>query len=360
MRIVEVINSLSYRGGAQVFFCQLCAEMAKSHKEPIHIIVLYDRVDDSFNKIKNTENIIFHTVNKKRSFDLSAARKLKKLLKEIRPDIINFHLPFLSTYFLAFGLKKTNWKLIKTYHSVPNKDTNKFEIFLEKKYAKKGLLSFVGISKTISKIASQIHQNANIKTIYNGISLNNPEQKEYETKYDFVIVASFSKVKNHSLLFDAFEHYLLYKPDSKLLCVGEGELFEHYVELTKAKKMDEKVIFVGNQKNVFPFLHKSRTFVLTSLREGNPISILEAISVGLPVIAPNIGGIPDVIEDGINGYLYECNNHNQLLDAMIRINDSSTYQKIKSNNIKKASMFSIVHTASEYLDFFDVLCNKKE
>jgi glycosyltransferase involved in cell wall biosynthesis len=339
MRIVEVINSLSYRGGAQVFFCQLCAEMAKSHNEPIHIIVLYDRVDDSFNKIKNTENIIFHTVNKKRSFDLSAARKLKKLLKEIRPDIINFHLPFLSTYFLAFGLKKTNWKLIKTYHSIPNKDTNKFEIFLEKKYAKKGLLSFVGISKTISKIASQIHQNANIKTIYNGISLNNPEQKEYETKYDFVIVASFSKVKNHSLLFDAFEHY---------------------VELTKAKKMDEKVIFVGNQKNVFPFLHKSRTFVLTSLREGNPISILEAISVGLPVIAPNIGGIPDVIEDGINGYLYECNNHNQLLDAMIRINDSSTYQKIKSNNIKKASMFSIVHTASEYLDFFDVLCNKKE
>lgn len=46
MRIVEVINSLSYRGGAQVFFCQLCAEMAKSHNEPIHIIVLYDRVDD--------------------------------------------------------------------------------------------------------------------------------------------------------------------------------------------------------------------------------------------------------------------------------------------------------------------------
>lgn len=64
MRIVEVINSLSYRGGHK-YFCQLCAEMAKSHNEPIHIIVLYDRVDDSFNKIKNTENIIFHTVNKK-------------------------------------------------------------------------------------------------------------------------------------------------------------------------------------------------------------------------------------------------------------------------------------------------------
>lgn len=360
MRIVEVINSLSYRGGAQVFFFQLCIEMAKASKEPIHIIVLYNRIDDTFSKIKNAENIVFHTVNKKKSFDLSAARKLKELLNEIQPDVVNFHLPFLSTYFLAFSFSKAKWKLIKTYHSIPNKDTNKFEIFLEKRYAKKNLLSFVGISKTISQIASQIHPTATIKTIYNGISLNNKEQKEHEIKYDFVIVASFSKVKNHSLLFDSFERYMLSKPDSKLLCVGGGELFEHYVELTKAKKMDKNVVFVGNQDNVFPFLQESRTFVLSSIREGNPISILEAMSVGLPIIAPNIGGIPDVIEDEVNGFLYECNNQDQLFDSMIKINDPSLYQKIKINNINKISSFSITKTALDYFEFFDNMCHKKE
>ena len=355
MRIVEVINSLSYRGGAQILFVQLCEELAKINDDPVHVIVLYDKVDSSFDYIKTCKNIVFHTIKKRKSFDLKASKTLKQIINSINPDVINYHLPFLTTYYFAFGLKKTRWKLIKTYHSIPNKDTNKVEIFLQKKYVKKGLLNYIGISNTISKMSLELYPSAQVKTIYNGIPANSQYQYNPDAEYDFVIVASFSPVKNHALLFEAFEEYLSYKPDAKLLCVGGGELLGSYIDKTKEKKMENSVTFTNEQANVFEYLVQSKVFVLSSLREGNPISILEALSVGLPVIAPKIGGIPDVIEDGINGVLYECNNKVQLVEAMKKTNDDYFIKNVSSRNLAKSKNYLISNTAVEYFDYFNQL-----
>lgn len=351
MKIVEVINSLSYRGGAQVFFFSLCKELAKTNGENLHVIVLYDQMDESFNQIKNLEGIVFHSINKKRSVDFKAAREFRRLINKINPDIINYHLPFLVTYFLSFGFKKTKWKLVKTFHSIPNKDTNRFEIYFEKRYAKKSLLSFIGISDSISEISKTIYPNSIVRTIYNGIE---PYcgQNVYNAKYDFVIVASFSQVKNHIFLINTFEKYVSMNPASKLLCVGGGELLSKCVEIVKSKGLSKNVFFVGSQKNVFPFLCSSRAFVLSSIREGNPISILEAISIGLPVIAPNVGGIPDIIENNVNGLLYEINNENQLLHAMRTITEPVLYEEIKTNNIIKSKRYLIEYAAKQYLNYF--------
>lgn len=355
MKILEVINSLSYRGGAQTLFAHLCEELSKINEEPIHLLVLYDRVDDSFDFLKKKNNIVFHTIDKRSSFDFKAAKKLKSLIEEISPDVINFHLSFLPTYFLAFGFKKRSWKLIKTYHSIPNKDTNKFDIFLQKRYVKKEMLSFIGISENITLISKKLYPHAEIKTINNGVIPFEANNQNNTKEYDFVIVASFTEVKNHKLLFDAFEQYLVNKPNAKLLCIGDGVLLKRYMDLVKEKKMENNIIFAGNQNDVYSFLMISKTFVLSSLREGNPISILEALSVGLPVIAPRIGGIPDIIEEGINGLLYNCNNEAELLDNMVKINESNLFNKISFNNLEKSKRFLISQTAFEYLEYFNSL-----
>lgn len=351
MKIIEVINSLSYRGGAQVFFASLCEELATISTEKIHVIVLYDRFDASFKNIIALKGIVFHSLKKKGRLDFNVAKEFKKIVEDVNPDIINYHLPFLMTYFLSFGFKKTNWKLVKTFHSIPNKDTNRFEIFLEREYAKKGLISFIGISESISKMSKKIYPNSITRTIYNGIKPH-PAPNASNKNYDFIIIASFSKVKNHAFLINTFEKYLLINPNSKLLCVGDGRLLNKCKKIVKNKKMDKNVIFIGKKDNVFPLLNSSRAFVLASTREGNPISILEAMSMGLPIIAPKVGGVPDIVENMVNGILYEANNENELLQAFITISGSAIYNTIKANNLIKSKQYLIKYSASQYLSFF--------
>jgi len=352
MKVLEIINSLSYRGGAQVLFNGLCREFAKNPNVELSILLLYGKIDGSFNELKKLPNVKFYCLNKITSIDLKASRKLKKIITSIDPDVINYHLPFLTTYFLAFGFYTGNWKLVKTFHSIPRKDTNHLELFFEKMFVKKKKLLFVGISDKITDIASKIYKKANIKTIFNGVMLKKNNSLSTK-KYTFICIASFTAVKNHKLLFDAFFKHLLLHPNDTLVCVGDGELLDYYKNFIKNEGYDSKVFFTGAVDDVCSYLNESKIFVLSSTREGNPISILEAMSCGLPIIAPNIGGIPDVVRDNENGILFESNNVDELSNAMSKV--MTKYKFYSTNNRTKSSNFNIKKTAIEYFDYFQDL-----
>ena len=144
MVIVEVISSLSSRGGAEVFLISLIKKLKEKHE--VHLISLYDGINPTFEAEIDKNNINYSSCHKKRRIDLKAASTLRKKLRNIQPDVINFHLSFLTTYYLAFGARKQRWKLIETFHSVPGHDLTKVNNYLRKKYIKKNLLSFIGIS----------------------------------------------------------------------------------------------------------------------------------------------------------------------------------------------------------------------
>lgn len=356
MRIVEVINTLKNRGGAQVFFYNLCKEIMFKKEHELFVVVLYDEIHESFCDLINSNDCCFYTCKKKRNFDFRASFVLKKIIKDIKPDVINFHLSFLPTYFMAFGTKKRSWKLVKTYHSIPGNDLSKINYFFEKRYVKNDNLFFIGISDGIVKASNELYKGTQCCLAYNGIpNLSNGTGYVSNKKdFDFICVASFENVKNHKLLFDSFCECLNQFPHLKLLCVGGGSLLDYYKDYVKNKKMLNNVFFSGSVDNVSNFYQNSKCFVLSSLREGNPISILEAMSFGLPIIAPNVGGIPDIVKDKDNGFLYERNNKKELTQIMKEFClNYSTFKKMGENNINYSSRFSIENTYNQYIDFFN-------
>lgn len=352
MKIIEIINSLEIKGGAEIFFINLCINMKKNGHDVV-IISLFDKVHSFFeNKIKEHE-LVFFVCNKKKGFDFSAARLLKKIITSQEPNIVHMHLSCLPSYFLAFGLKKQKWKLFETFHSEPGKDCSLYSELFRKLFIKFKKIHFIGISDEITNIATNVYKSIKCSTIYNGIPF--PEitlKNSDDPQYDFVIAAAFTEVKNHKFLFKCFSKVVNEYPSSKLLCLGTGPLFNECLTLINDLNISKNIVLAGEVENVYDFYNDCFCFILTSKREGNPLSILEAMSFGMPIIAPKLGGIPDIVDER-NGILYEPDNQESLIRAMNNILlNKNTFNKMGKNNIKAVNKYSIKTCVDEYISLF--------
>jgi glycosyltransferase involved in cell wall biosynthesis len=117
-------------------------------------------------------------------------------------------------------------------------------------------------------------------------------------------IAMFRGSKGHAVLLEAFEHVRREFPEARLLLVGDGVRREWVEGLARARGLDRAVRFTGFRRDVVDILRYLDCFVLASTRtEGVPQSLLQAMAVGVPVVASAIGGIPEVIRDGETGLL---------------------------------------------------------
>jgi glycosyltransferase involved in cell wall biosynthesis len=354
IKIVELIGSLCARGGAETFFYSLVNEISKREDVELHVIILHENIHNSFSSLFSNENIKVHVLSKKKGIDISCALKFKKIIKQINPDIINGHNHYILTYLLAFGRKRMKFNLVHTAHSIAE-NTDKLSLFLSKKQR----LNIIGISDLVSARNKIFFKNSRIKTIYNGIPLVDVKRNTCnQKKYDFICVAGFRIEKNHKLLIDAFEEYINTYGESSLCLVGDGILKKEIENYVINKKLTNNVVFTGSQDNVYTYLLQSKVFVLSSVYEGNPISILEAMNAGIAIVSTDVGGIRDVVENDISGYLCESNNMKLLSDNMHKA--IINHETLGANNLKLISKYDIKNTASDYIDFFIELCEERK
>jgi glycosyltransferase involved in cell wall biosynthesis len=107
--------------------------------------------------------------------------------------------------------------------------------------------------------------------------------------------------------------------DARFIWVGDGPLLQTVSERVKSIGLADRVLFLGQRNDVSELLRAMDVFVLSSLHEGLPISIAEAMATGLPTVAPNTGGIPEQVTSGVNGYLYEPGNATDLTQKLGRL-----------------------------------------
>lgn len=352
MKILEIIPDLEKRAGAEVFFYSLCKELAKDNSLKVVVVIIWNLIDPSFLDLMTNRNIKFYCCEKnKKGINLKVLKLFKTIIKNEKPDIVHTHRSVLLTYFLSFGFRKASWKYYHTVHNVANKEAGLYERFLRKIYVRRKLIYHIGISDEISKSIFRLYKEKAVSTIYNGIDFRTSISSQ--KMYDFVCVARFSKQKNHMFLLSSFAELLKQYPKTKLLLVGDGELMDKCKDYCLEMGIFHNVVFYGATSSVESLLGQSKIFVLSSLYEGNPISILEAMSSGLPIIAPRVGGIPDVISQHENGILYDANQKDQLVSAMSILLDNQTLLRdMSKNNICKSKDYSIKKCAKAYVQTF--------
>lgn len=353
MKIVELIPSLHQRGGAEVLLLSLSSEFKKMNNNVV-VITLYDVVDDKIIEFLIKNNITLYTCGKKRGIDLKASRRLSNYINIINPDVIHLHLNVISSFYLKFFFKKIKFKVFLTIHNLFTKDFNFIERFVIRQKAYSGQLGLVGISDLITNDVSKYIKKPHIFTIYNGAYLFSPSTHKETDHLTIVNIATFRAQKNHKLLLDSFNE--IYKKGFNniiLVLVGGGELFDYYVNYSEKLECHKNVFFRGKQNDVLPYLKNADIFCLSSSFEGNPISIIEAMSVGLPIIAPSIGGIPDVVIDKENGFLFNVDNKQDLISKLLElINNPNLRAIMRKNNIKRSKEYDISKCAKEYYKIF--------
>jgi glycosyltransferase involved in cell wall biosynthesis len=133
------------------------------------------------------------------------------------------------------------------------------------------------------------------------------------------VVARLEPEKGHPTLLEAWPAVLRKVPDAYLLIVGEGARREALEQQVRALRIAHRVVFTGRRDDVPAVTAALDVAVLPSYREAQGLTILEAMALSRPVVASNVGGIPEMIEDGVTGLLVPPNDPPALATAIVRL-----------------------------------------
>jgi glycosyltransferase involved in cell wall biosynthesis len=151
------------------------------------------------------------------------------------------------------------------------------------------------------------------------------------------------------------------RSDIEFIILGEGDQRDYIDGLIMKLGISQKVHLAGFRQDAIQIMKLFEVFVLCSINEGLPIVILEAMSLGVPIVSTDVGDIPNVIHDGLNGILINKGDPSVLSDAILRILDDQSLRKTISNNAKQTvnSEFSLFNMSSKYLNIYKEIDSNK-
>jgi glycosyltransferase involved in cell wall biosynthesis len=345
IKILYVITSLGL-GGAEKLLLDYVKRL-NSEKYSFYICCFRDKPDDLIGEISKYAEVTNFRISNK--FNPIVIRHLIKLINQVQPDIIHTHLFQPRFYTTIAHLFTRRGILIAHKHNSVNIRKHNVFIFLE-------MLSIIFNQKVIA-ISQSVKQSLikyefvpekKIDVIHNGIECQNfydninKSKILNEKKIILGTVCRLERQKGLKYLLLAMKIILIKFPEVKLEIIGEGTLLNELQELSKKLGISNSVIFFGKFTDVKPFYNRMDAFVLPSLYEGFGIVILEAMASGVPVIASDVDGIKEVIQDEINGMLVLPKNPEAIAIAVTRlIQNNQLYSHLVEEGLKRARVFDI-------------------
>jgi len=252
--------------------------------------------------------------------------KLFRAIRRFRPDVVHTH--HLYELFYAWpGALLCGAGIVHTEHEYFSLENGKARFFIR-------LLSRLckRVTAVNRETASYLENllgwpKDRVATIVNGIDLQafgeaRPDRASLglaEQDRVIGIVARLEPVKGHDVLFTAFTQVQEKFPDAALLVVGDGSRRQELERMADSLGIAGRVRFLGMRRDVPQLLAAMDVMALSSLEEGLPVSILEAMGAGLPVVASAVGGIPAVVQDLETGMLVPAGDVQALAGALERV-----------------------------------------
>ena len=255
---------------------------------------------------------------------------MSQLIKKERPDLIIVH--GYSTHIwtkIAVAISKVSVKLIHVEHN--REKYSMIRSFLTKKldkYTNKYICVSNGVAKHLAR--QGIDKNKEV-VIYNGIDKNKFFNKKMGNEvFTIGMVGRFSKQKNQIILIKAIEKIIKADVPIKLILMGSGKTKKNCEKYVKKSNLEENIVFVEGKFT--DLISKLDLFVLSTKYEGLPLVVCEAMAANIPVIATNVPGVDEIIEDQVNGLLTKLNDYDDLANKVLNcINDKGLMQKLTYN-----------------------------
>jgi len=325
VRVMHVIHSIDVGGAEQVvanyarhidktrFSTSVCALRAGGR--------LYDQLRD--------EGVRTFLLRKRSGADLGALRRLVRLIKSEGIDILHTHNASAHSWGLLAAVLSTKPILVATEHSIhfPGRGGKLYS--LARHAFRQRFSSIISCCNQVRDTQIppwRLPANKHV-VIHNGINpslyASTPQQSLIVEKLGLDparpivgTVGSLTPHKGHSVLIEAVAKMRRRGHTPQVLIIGDGPLRTELAENISQNGLNGQILLAGVRVNISEILPLLDIFVLPSLREGFPISILEAMAAGLPVVASDVGGCRESLVDGVTGFLSEPGDPDMLADLL--------------------------------------------
>ena len=199
-----------------------------------------------------------------------------------------------------------------------------------------------------------------IEVIYNPIDIKKIKElsqisldEKYQKIFQDPVIINMGRLipeKGQEYLIKAFSKVIVNKKEAKLVILGEGKLEKNLKNIVKSLNLEDNILFLGWQKNPFKFLKRSKVFVLSSLTEGFPNALVEAMACGIPVISSDCQSGPnEIIDNGKNGILVPVKDEKAFANKIEEIlKDNSLAETISQKGQERSKDFSVDNIINQY------------
>jgi glycosyltransferase involved in cell wall biosynthesis len=365
IKVVHLVPMLS-PGGAERVAVHIVRGLNRQRYEPI-VVSFTDRMNCDLDYLLEDAGIEAHYLGKHPGFDYRVYPRLQNVLSEIQPDVIHTHLHVLR-YALPclILLKKACW--LHTVHNMAEREVEPRARWIQRCAYRRGVVP-VAVADRVAESMRRLYGIQGCRVIANGIPtarFTNPRTSRQEwrakegfTERDilFACVARFAPQKNHALLLNAFAQGPASNPNAHLILVGEGGLQQELEAQAKTLNVTRQVHFLGLRTDIPEVLGAADIFVLSSDWEGNPLSILEAMAAGLPIVSTAVGGVPDLFENGKEGFTVPPSDTRTLASEMVSLAENANLRESlgKAAAERAKERFDVSVMVRSYEDLYETL-----
>lgn len=368
--VCHVIHCLGV-GGAEVLVDQMVRRCSQRYR---CVVAVLDDIGPLGIKLREDGFTVRH-LHRQPGIDRSCAARLNDFAREQNVQILHAHqyTPFFQAM-LSRGLFGS-LPVLFTEHGrhFPDVPSRKRSLVNRLLLRRQDRLVGCGESVRQALINNEGLPEHRVEVVYNGVDLDALATSDPDARTrirqefgiaddDFlaVQVARLHELKDHQTALRAIDLARRTAPNLKLLVVGDGEERLDIERTIADRNLSSNVILAGTRNDVSSLLAASDAFLLSSISEGIPLTIIEAMAAGLPVVSTRVGGIPEMIRHEESGFLTSPGNEQELAEALIRlVNDRMLRQQMAdTGRVEAYRRFSLQSMLDGYDSIYQQMLNR--
>lgn len=360
-RVLHLIET-SEPGGAETVLAYIAKHLPADRFSSEVYVLEEGWLTDHLRKL----DVSFEVLKNRRSYDPAFLFKLMRLIRSNGINLIHAH-EFMMTVYGSVAAKLTGRRMISTIHGKVYFPDNSRRIRLLRLGCSLSSC-MVAVSKDLESYLRSILKPANNKltVLYNGIDIDkySPSCTKTESRQRLgienqariaITVGSLFEIKGLPHLLEAASILKKTMDNFLLLIVGEGDQEQQLQKKADSLGLGNTVRFLGFRTDIPEILRSADVYVCSSLSEGHSLSILEAMSMSIPVVATDVGGNPELIKHGHNGLLVPSEDPMSLAKSITKVLEDPT----EAENMGKRSrlivedQFSLNAMVNRYVSLYD-------
>ncbi len=362
--ICQLLHGLPI-GGAEVLADRFVRCLSDRYR---FVIALLDQVGTLGEALAADGYTVCH-LERKPGLDLGCARRLTRFVREQNVDLIHAHQYTPFFYALTSRLFRSRVPVVFTEHGRWHPDYPRRKRMVFNHLMTRRRDRFLGVGQAVRKalIDNEGLPAERVEVVYNGINLAPFESPTSDaaavrgelglSEEDFVIiqVARLDGLKDHPTAVRTMAHLVPAVPHAKLILVGEGPERAKIEPLIRELGLGEHVKLLGARRDVPRLLFAADAFLLSSISEGIPLTIIEGMAARLPVVSTDVGGVREILGDPPVGLLAPSGDDEKLAEALTRLaKEPALRTKLGEQGCRRAfDMFSEQTMHARYAEIFD-------